>query len=144
MENRRHFLKVIGAGAALAIGCGSDTGQSEASGTFSAGNVSALPVGTIKAIDGQPLVIARDAGGVYAMSTICTHEQCDMNGGSGKISNTELVCTCHDSYFDTNGNVKSGPAHGQLKHYLVTIDAAGEIVITAGSAVSGDTRVAVP
>ena len=88
-------------------------------------------------------MIARDAGGVYAMSTICTHEQCDINGGSGTISNTELVCTCHDSRFDPNGNVTSGPASGQLKHYLVTIDAAGEITITAGSAVSGTTRVAV-
>ncbi len=142
MNNRRHFLKVLGA-SALVVSCGGEGGQSEASGTFSAGNVSALSVGTIKAISGQPLVIARDAKGLYAMSTICTHEQCDMNGGSGHISNTELVCTCHDSHFDTNGNRTSGPASGQLKHYLVTVDATGEITITAGSVVPGDTRVAV-
>ena len=143
MENRRYFLKVLGASAALAIGCGSDTGQSEASGTFAAGNVSALPVGTIRAIDGQPLVIARDAGGVYAMSTICTHQQCDMNGGSGRISNSELVCTCHDSHFDTNGTPTSGPAGSPLKHFQVTINAAGEITIDASTTVASGVRVAV-
>ena len=146
MENRRHFLKMIGATATtIAIGCGDNGGQSEASGTFAAGNVSALSVGTIKAIDGQPLVIARDAGGIYAMSTICTHEQCDMNGSDGHISNTELVCTCHSSHFDANGNRTAGPASGQLKHYKVTMDASGELTITASpdSVVSGDTRLAV-
>ena len=145
MNTRRHFLKVLGASASFVVACGDNGGQSEASGTFAAGNVSALSVGTIKAIDGQPLVIARDAGGIYAMSTICTHEQCDMNGGDGHISNTELVCTCHSSHFDANGNRTAGPASGQLKHYKVTMDASGELTITASpdSVVSGDTRLTV-
>lgn len=145
MDNqRRRFLCVIGASAAVMAGCGGD-GESEASGTFSAGNVSDLPVGTIRAISGQPLVIARDAAGLYAMSTICTHEQCNMNSGDGTISNTGLVCHCHDSSFDVNGNRTAGPASGTLKHYLVTLASDGAISITAGSGstVSTETRVAV-
>ncbi len=146
MNDRRHFLKVIGAATStLVIGCGDDGGgQSEASGSFSGGNTKTLAVGVITAISGQPVVIARDAKGVYAMSTICTHEQCNMNSSNGEIANTGLKCSCHGSDFDTNGNATAGPAKGQLKHFEVTISAAGDITINAGTSVGGDVRVAVP
>jgi Rieske Fe-S protein len=145
MNDRRHFLKVIGATATtIAIGCGDDGGgQAEATGTFSGGNVKDLAVGSIKAISGQPAVIARDAKGLYAMSTICTHEQCDMNGSNGTISSTGLTCTCHGSDFDVNGTPTAGPAKSQLKHFTVTLSATGDITINAGAAIDAATRVAV-
>jgi nitrite reductase/ring-hydroxylating ferredoxin subunit len=146
MRDRRHFLKVLGATAStFVIGCGSDGGgKSEASGTFSGGNTKTLAVGSIVAVSGQPVVVARDTMGVYAMSTICTHEQCDMNSSDGEITNTGLKCTCHGSDFDVNGTATAGPAKGQLKHYQVTISATGDISINAGATVDGAVRVAVP
>lgn len=130
--------------APIAASCAEESGASEATGSHAAGNVRDLPLPTIKPLPGVPLVIARDAAGVYAMSTLCTHAQCDMNGTDGRISNAELACSCHGSRFDPNGVPITGPAGRPLPHYAVTISTEGDIVIMAGSAVGANVRVAVP
>ena len=143
MNGRRVFLGLIGATAGtLALpACGSPAGSpTEASGPLSGGNISALPVGTLSVIDGQPVVIARDAMGVYAMSTICTHARCDMRD-SGSISNGGLECSCHGSSFDANGVPFAGPARSVLPHWKVTIAADGSITVLAGTAVDPSVRV---
>lgn len=141
---RRRFLAVVahggvlaGAAAALGVGCG--TGLS---GTYAAGNVSQLQVGELLAISGGPLAIGRDAGGVYAMTLICTHAGCDM-ASQGAVSSQGIVCYCHGSQFDVNGNPTGGPARSALEHYEVTVDAAGAITINADATVAETTRTAV-
>jgi cytochrome b6-f complex iron-sulfur subunit len=136
---RRCFLRVLAAGGAaattgLTVGCGSGPG-----GTFSAGNVSDLPVGTLRAVASESVAIGRDADGVYAMSLICTHGGCDM-ASYGNVSATEVYCSCHGSVFDTNGNAVSGPARGTLEHFSVAIDAAGEITVDADKSVPASQR----
>lgn len=51
--------------------------------------------------------LRRDKEQVRAWSTICPHLGCgiDYNGGEGKFS-----CPCHESWFETDGAVASGPA----------------------------------
>ena len=129
--------------APIAMSCAEEGGGSEATGSHPAGNVRDLPVSAVTPLSGVALVIARDAAGVYAMSTLCTHAQCDMNGTDGSISNAELVCSCHGSRFDPNGVPTRGPAGRPLPHYAVTISTEGDIVIMAGSAVGANVRVAV-
>ncbi len=147
--SRRVFLKVLGAGGAAIgatamVGCGDDgTGSDPATGDIAAGNISALPENTLRAVSGQPVAIGRDAGGVYAMTTICPHEQCDMTV-DGSISITGVTCSCHNSTFTANGDVTQGPATSNLEHYEVVIDAGGEITIHAGKVVDASTRAAVP
>ncbi len=150
MQGRRHFLQVVGSGAsALALGagaagCSSGTeGQAEASGAINAGNVSALAVGVPSVVAGSPVVVFLDATGVYAMSTICTHQQCDIRN-DGSITASGLSCSCHGSAFDTDGNVTQGPANQPLPHWQVTIASDGTITVDGGTAVSESTRVAVP
>ena len=126
----------------MASACGDDA-ASEATGPHAAGNVADLPVGTVRALSGVPLAIARDAEGVYAMTTICTHEQCDMNGGNGSVDATGLRCTCHNSTFDVNGNRLSGPANAPLRHFAVTVDAAGALTVDASSVVAQNVRLAI-
>src|ERR1700690_1096883 len=87
-------------------------------GIVKAGGASDLSVGEIKPIANAPVFIARDANGVYAMSTTCTHAGCDLSGG---VSNSNISCFCHGSVFDVNGNVLRGPAQSPLVHYQVTI-----------------------
>ena len=138
---------MLGAGLATAglgaMGCGNnaanDTGPT---GAVGAGNVSALQVGEIKPISGQPAVIARDATGVYAMTSLCTHQRCDMIG-NGSVGSNGLYCSCHGSRFDANGNVLQGPASTPLEHWRVEIAADGSITVHLGDRVDASTRVPV-
>lgn len=141
-SRRRVFLKVIaasGVSAAFDVGCSSAGTAPTSFGVVSAGNVSALTVGSLRAVSGQPVAIGRDAGGVYAMTSTCTHQGCDM-GSDGSISSAGLVCDCHGSEFDVNGNVIRGPANAPLAHFSVSIDATGNITIDGGHEVDASTR----
>ena len=84
-----------------------------------------------------------DSGGVYAMTTICTHEQCDMRD-DGDIGVDGFKCDCHDSEFDIQRAVTDGPAKKDLKHYLVEIDEAGEITVQCDSIVDAAARTPLP
>jgi Rieske Fe-S protein len=141
---RRRFLQVVAQGgvlagaASLGVGCGGGG----PSGSYAAGNVSQLAVGALQSVSGGPVAVGRDAGGVYAMTLICTHEGCDMST-QGTITTSTVICLCHGSSFDTVGNPISGPARTALQHFQVTIDAAGAITVDADVPVAESTRVAV-
>ncbi len=141
---RRRFLQVVAQGGAVAgatalgVGCGSGL-----SGTYAAGDVSTLQVGSLQAISAGPLAIGRDADGVYAMTLICTHAGCDM-ATQGQVSSQGVSCFCHGSQYDVDGNRLSGPAQSPLQHYAVAIDTAGAMTIDADTPVAEATRTAVP
>jgi Rieske Fe-S protein len=140
--SRRRFLAVVTQGslalgtARLGVGCSSSSGIG---GKYAAGNVSTLQVGDLRVAPSGPLAIGRDAGGVYAMTLICTHNACDMST-RGAVSSQGVVCNCHGSQFDVDGNPVSGPAHTPLQHYEVTIDASGNMTIDGDVEVSESTR----
>lgn len=142
LTTRRHFLAVISTGTAAALaGCSSASGgvEAEAFGDVSGGLVADLPVGTIKAIAGVPAAVARDAGGVYALTRTCTHNGCLVSVvGSG--TNFSFSCPCHGSRFDKNGGVTQGPAADPLVHFAVDIDAAGSITVHGGAQVDANAR----
>src|ERR1700690_486577 len=106
-------LLVVGAGALP--GCGNPTG-SVPTGPVMAGNVSALTVGSMHTMTN--VVVARDAGGGYAMSAVCTHAGCLLDDSATTIA-AGLYCPCHGSTFDASGNVTGGPARSSLQHYAV-------------------------
>ena len=142
---RRYFLKVIAAGtatsAAVLTGCyGGGGGAPESVGDVTAGNVSALQVGQVKGVPGSAVFVGRDANGVYAMTTTCTHQGCDL--ASGDITSTTITCPCHGSQYDLNGTVVRGPAPQSLTHYAVSIAADGTITVHGGSTVAATTRTA--
>jgi Rieske Fe-S protein len=126
-------LIILGAGGA---GCGNPTG-SPPTGPVGAGNVSALSVGTMLVMGN--VVVARDAGGVYAMSNVCTHAGCLLDDSSHTVA-AGLTCPCHGSAFDGNGGVTRGPARDALQHYAVTIAADGTITVDGSQPVSAETR----
>jgi Rieske Fe-S protein len=137
---RRRFLQVVAHGgvlagaASLGVGCGLQLG-----GTYPAGNVSQMADPSLQAISGGPVAVGRDAGGLYALSLICTHAGCDMSS-QGQVSKSGIVCLCHGSRFDVNGNVVNGPAQTALEHFEVTVDAAGAITVNASMTVAESTR----
>ena len=141
---RRRFLVLAGAsvGAAGVVGCGPSAVQPASVGDVTAGNISSLPVGSLRALNGEPACIGRDSGGVYAMTLTCTHAGCDI-GATGDVSPSGLFCGCHGSRFDANGNVLSGPAPSPLDHFAVSMDASGNLTIHGGQVVDAGQRLAV-
>ncbi len=141
---RRRFLQVLAQGGALvgAASLGVGCGTGEPTGPYDGGNVSALAVGTLRALSTGPIAIGRDAGGIWAMTLICTHAGCDM-ATQGDVSDQGVSCSCHGSVFDTQGNPLAGPARSPLEHYEVTVSAAGDVTVNADSTVAATVRTAV-
>jgi nitrite reductase/ring-hydroxylating ferredoxin subunit len=159
--DRRHFLRVISV-AAVASACGAEgPDRSSTSGGFVStsgsgsaggaaplgpdgytycGNVSGLPEGALIGLRFKKLVVGRDALGVYVMTSVCTHEQCNMLADGG-IDPGEVICGCHKSIFDAVGQVTKGPAKKPLDHYATVIDEAGDIFVHIGEVVPATTRV---
>ncbi len=144
MNTRRTFLALAGTSVAtglLNLRCGGG-GASPATGPVPAGNVSAVPVGYLQFVPGQPVVLGRDAGGLYAMTSICPHQDCDMTT-DGSISSEGVYCSCHGSRFDTEGVVIQGPANSPLVHYQVDLASDGSITVQAGRIVGAGARTSV-
>lgn len=145
--SRRYFLKVVAAGAATSAGVlaacsgsGSSGGQAEPVGDVNAGNVSDLTAGQVKPVPGAPVFIGRDSQGVYAMTTTCTHQGCDLATGTISESAMTITCMCHGSVFNFAGGVVTGPATQPLVHFAVDVAADGTITVHGGTTVDASTR----
>jgi Rieske Fe-S protein len=99
-------------------------------------------VGSLTSIRGEALAIGHDAGGVYAMTLVCTHQGCDMSQ-QGSVSAKGIFCAYHGSQFSAVGAVESGPARAALQHFAVSADAAGNLTVHQGTTVDPSTRLRV-
>ena len=95
----------------------------------------ALPDGEPFVPAGRSVAVYRQAGQVYAISTVCTHLGCIV-----KASATGFTCPCHGSEFEGDGAVRKGPAPRPLDWLEVTV-AGGAIVVNEGAAVKPGTKV---
>ena len=137
MNERRRFLHVIGASAVTlalpACGPGVDTSGAGGGGStsttstgtgscgplppdFSVGELSHFGVLGVYGILKTSVLIGRDEEGLFALSSLCSHLGCDLNT-QGTFSETGIVCKCHGSKYDNDGNVVDGPAAKPLKAY---------------------------
>lgn len=59
----------------------------------------------------------------YAISDICTHEECNLSFDGGKLVGYEAECDCHGSKFDIRtGKVLLPPAVEPEKTFKVSIE----------------------
>jgi cytochrome b6-f complex iron-sulfur subunit len=107
------------------------------------GNVSDIMTGLLKPVSAASVLLGRDANGVYAMTSLCTHNFCDMCV-KGTVSAAGIVCTCHNSKFDPNGKVTQGPALKPLDHYDCVVLDDGTIGVDKAKVVAADFRAPVP
>lgn len=122
----------------LPLACGPG-GASEPSGPISAGNIADVQEGALVLVGGNALLV-RDAGGLYAMSAVCTHAGCVVNTPASTAST--IVCGCHGSRFSRDGSVVNGPASRPLQHYQVDVATDGTITIQGDQPVASDVRTA--
>lgn len=109
---------------------------------YNVGSTDTFTTDGLYQIAGTSFVLGRDAGGFYAMSSLCTHQQCNMNS-KGAIIAGGIHCNCHGAEFDANGNVTKGPAVKALKHYQVTLECDGNLWVDTSVVVAADQRVAI-
>jgi len=72
---------------------------------------------------GIPAILFRTKTGVFAYSTICTHQGCSVTYNKSKKS---LICPCHGAQFDPlkGGKPTTGPAETALATIKVAIKGA--------------------
>jgi Rieske Fe-S protein len=90
-------------------------------------------------------LIGRDANGLYALSAACTHAGCNMAGSSGKIvsNGADVICTCHGSEFDADGQVVQGPAWKPQPHVSIELGCDGKLYVDRKKTVSSSFRLVV-
>ncbi len=87
---------------------------------------------------GRGVAIFRDADGVHAVSTTCTHLGCIV-----KVDGGGFGCPCHGSRFALDGSVVKGPAPKALPWLSVSAAGADTILVDAGATVPAGKKVAV-
>ena len=96
-------------------------------------------------VPGTKVLIGRDAMGLYALTSVCTHEFCDMdekNGGKsmGTVTAQGITCNCHGSKFDHVGTVVKGPAGKALKAYALALGCDGKLYVDKTTVVANTIR----
>ena len=98
----------------------------------------ALPPGVPYVPPGRSVAIVRDAGGVFAISTVCTHLGCIV-----KQAPDGFHCPCHGSRFGPDGALVRGPAPKALPWLAVTHTGGTTFIVDEGASVPPGTKVAV-
>jgi nitrite reductase/ring-hydroxylating ferredoxin subunit len=97
----------------------------------------ALPAGEAFVPVGRSVALFRDADGIHAISTVCTHLGCIV-----KPNAEGFECPCHGSRFAHDGSVTRGPAPTALAWLEVTA-AAGTVVVDEDRKVPPGTKATV-
>ena len=68
------------------------------------GKLSDFPLNEMKQVEvnDKEILVANVNGKLYAISDVCTHEECSLS--DGMLQNDVVVCPCHYAHFD----VKTG------------------------------------
>lgn len=81
-----------------------------------------LPVSARMLVDlgHKTIVLANIEGEIFGVSSICSHDECDLSEGS--IEGFEIVCPCHGARFDIRtGKALRLPAVKAIQSYQVVI-----------------------
>jgi cytochrome b6-f complex iron-sulfur subunit len=156
-----------GTGGDESASSGSTTSSTSSTSSTSASSSSgapceATPVGTkigepsayaatgLHVVSNLGALIGRDAGGLYALSSICTHQGCDMStlyhgspNGVLMNGNEDIRCACHGSEFGPDGAVLRGPAASPLPAFPLALGCDGFLYVNENSTTSSSTRLKV-
>ncbi len=97
-----------------------------------------LPFGEAYVPAGRSVALYKNEGGVYAVSTVCTHLGCIV-----KPTYEGFDCPCHGSKFAKDGSVLKGPAPKGLPWHEVKHLGGDDFLIDEGKTVAAGTTVSV-
>jgi nitrite reductase/ring-hydroxylating ferredoxin subunit len=134
-----------GGGSGTGSGTGSGSGSGSGGGTTGAtcpstgavdvGAPSAFAMNTPKYFSSGGYFVVRDAGGLYALSSKCTHE-----GATNVVQNSQFYCPRHGAKFTYNGDIVSGPVVTGLVHYSMCTLANGNVGVVKTMTVAKTVR----
>lgn len=101
------------------------------------GPVASFPVGMFTFQARSQYFVGRDAMGLYALSSSCTHRGCDV-----LVNGAGFRCPCHQATYDANGEATGGPANGPLSHFALMV-CEGDVYVNPMMTVGASTRTAV-
>jgi Rieske Fe-S protein len=87
----------------------------------------------------NPFFVVRDAGGLFALTAICTHQGCTV-GSPG--TNMGFFCPCHCATFNQNGTNTSSPTASLLQplvHFALSL-MSGQVCVDTTTVVAATVR----
>ncbi len=84
----------------------------------------AFAMGTATYFSTQDAFVCRDANGLYALSSLCTHAGCTVNF---KANGMSFHCPCHGANFNFTGGQPTTPAFSALDHYAICLQNNGDV-----------------
>jgi len=115
-----------GLASALPVVTGTVSGSTISVTVTNTALASAGGLALVKTSAGDVLVARTGTDTATALSSGCTHQNCEITGYAGQV----FVCPCHGSQFDTSGRVVQGPAASPLRQFACQI--SGDVLtITA-------------
>ncbi len=105
------------------------------------GALSSFPVGSWRNVKAARVIVGRDARGIFAYTSVCTHSGCTVPAPS--TSTAGSTCPCHGSRYNAEGMVTGGPAPRSLDNYEVIV-CGSDVYLNMSRVVAVGTRTAVP
>ncbi len=121
--------------AAIGAPDASAGGPTCSGGQVDCGAAQAIAIGAPKKIAGTNIYVVRDAGGLFAVSSKCTHE-----GAQNSVTSGHFHCPRHNANFNFDGSIISGPVSRALAHYALCVLASGNVGVDTSKTVTAATR----
>ncbi len=81
------------------------------------------------------VAVIRNAGRIYACTTVCTHKGYIVNEADDNLS---FKCPKHHATYDIDGRVTHGPAKVALVHYAISVNADGHVIVDKSKSFTPD------
>ncbi|HVV82678.1 MAG TPA: Rieske (2Fe-2S) protein [Kofleriaceae bacterium] len=111
------------------------TGGTCTTGVLDVGAPTMFASGAPVLISSASAFVVRDAGGLYALSSRCTHNNVTLNVSSGRFR-----CPRHGALFTFDGAIISGPVSRTLVHYSLCVMTNGHVGLDRNTVVANTVR----
>jgi cytochrome b6-f complex iron-sulfur subunit len=90
--------------------------------------------------ENQLFIVRAKEGNFHAMSSVCSHLGCITNY---READGLILCPCHGSKFDAEGNVLDGPAPRPLTRWRLEQNDRGQLIVDLSEEVDQDAKLKV-